>query len=274
MVWTIVSIGIAILAIAAGCGFRWRRRQRDRLYAELAAQWQPTVSQHAPSISQDERQIPELATRFSQDHLAWVGNYVSAQTLEQLRQEALATFSQMEKSFIPLHKKGHTLSYERVQRLAPGSLGFYHSPEVQKWVSGIVGQPIFPTPVQDQSSLSLLCYREEGDHINWHYDHNFYRGRHFTVLLSVANEGPPGRLSQSCFQHKVLGQERVVPTPPGTLLLFEGARVLHRATPTAAGDLRIMLSMTYSADPRISRFKEMIRRVKDTAFFGIRALWD
>ena len=37
---------------------------------------------------------------------------------------------------------------------------------------------------------------------------------------------------------------------------------------------RVILSMTYCADPRISRFKEFVRRCKDTAFFGLRALWD
>ena len=55
---------------------------------------------------------------------------------------------------------------------------------------------------------------------------------------------------------------------------FEGARVRHRATPIAVGDLRVILSMTYCDDPRISRTKEVARRVKDTAYYGIRALWD
>jgi len=45
-------------------------------------------------------------------------------------------------------------------------------------------------------------------------------------------------------------------------------------TPTAAGDLRLVLSMTYCADPRISRSFELARRIKDTAYYGIRALWD
>jgi hypothetical protein len=32
--------------------------------------------------------------------------------------------------------------------------------------------------------------------------------------------------------------------------------------------------MTYCDDPRISRTKELARRAKDTAYYGIRALWD
>ena len=146
--------------------------------------------------------------------------------------------------------------------------------ELREWVSAVTGTRVQPTPDQDQSSLSLLCYREAGDHINWHYDHNFYRGRHFTVLLSLANESLTGGISQSQLMRKTAGNEEKVDTSANVLVLFEGAKVLHRASPTAKGDLRIMLSMTFCTDPRISPFKEVARRFKDTAFYGIRALWD
>jgi hypothetical protein len=56
--------------------------------------------------------------------------------------------------------------------------------------------------------------------------------------------------------------------------MFEGARVLHRATGVAPGDERIMLSMTLCTDPRLGLFKELARRVKDTAYYGPRVLID
>jgi hypothetical protein len=31
--------------------------------------------------------------------------------------------------------------------------------------------------------------------------------------------------------------------------------------------------MTYCSDPRNSRLQEAARRIKDTAYFGLRALW-
>jgi hypothetical protein len=72
--------------------------------------------------------------------------------------------------------------------------------------------------------LSLLFYDKPGDHIGWHFDHKFYWGRHFTMLVAIHNEGrAAGGLS-----HAILN-----------------ARVGGGAT----------------------------RRMKDTAFFGIRALW-
>jgi hypothetical protein len=50
--------------------------------------------------------------------------------------------------------------------------------------------------------------------------------------------------------------------------------VLHKVSPTSAGDTRIALSMTFNTDPRIGLLAELARRVKDTAFFGVKALLD
>jgi hypothetical protein len=180
----------------------------------------------------------------------------------------------MKRTFIPAHKKGAALSYEQIHILAPHCLAFYHSPEVQKWISRVVGQKVYPTPDHDQSSESILCYHEPGDHINWHYDHNFYRGRHFTVLLSLVNEGPGG-LSQGTLQRSLSDKtSQDIETGPNTLVVFEGARIRHRATAVGEDERRVMLSMTYCTDPRIGRFNDFVRRCKDTAFFGLRALWD
>ena len=128
-----------------------------------------------------------------------------------------------------------------------------------------------------------------------------YRGRHFTVLLSLVNEGVEGSglrvegqtgcdsslsnpqlstliphpLSRGTYQRQLPGgKTQDFDTAPNTLIVFEGANVRHRATPVGADERRVILSMTYCTDPGISRFKEFVRRMKDTAFFGLRALWD
>jgi hypothetical protein len=141
-------------------------------------------------------------------------------------------------------------------------------------VSRIVGERIRPTPINDQSSLSVLFYEKPGDHIGWHYDHNFYRGRHFTVLLPVINEGSaPSGLSHALLQAKIDGQETDIATPPNTLIVFEGARVNHKVTPIHGGERRLVISMTYCTDPRANVLQGAARRIKDIAFFGPRALW-
>jgi hypothetical protein len=110
------------------------------------------------------------------------------------------------------------------------------------------------------------------DHIGWHFDHNFYRGRHFTVLLPVESQGSASGLSHATLMFKD-GGERVIATPPNTLIVFEGARVLHKVTPIRDGERRVVISMTYCTDPRNARWQGLARRVKDVAFFGPRALW-
>jgi hypothetical protein len=56
-------------------------------------------------------------------------------------------------------------------------------------------------------------------------------------------------------------------------VVFEGARVRHKVTPLHDGERRVVLSMTFCTDSRHSLIQEGLRRVKDIAFFGPRALW-
>lgn len=271
--WAIAALLVVSVLSVIVLLMRHRRHRRLTL-STLAAERSTKVAQFPITISAIASRS-EIVAEFAQEYIVRIDRFLSPECLQLLRAEAESNVDRMTPSFIPTHKKGRTLSYEMIHHFAPGCLSFYHSPQVQEWVSQIVGIPVFPTPDGDQSSLSVLCYREKGDHINWHYDHNFYRGRHFTVLLSLANETQAGGLSQSQLMRKrPSGEEEIFDTSANSLVVFEGARVLHRASPTAEGDLRIMLSMTYCADPRTNWLKEFARRIKDTAFYGIRALWD
>jgi hypothetical protein len=56
--------------------------------------------------------------------------------------------------------------------------------------------------------------KEPGDHIGWHYDHNFYRGRHFTLLLTIVNTGRAAHgLSHAVLQARVGGGEIGIAPP-------------------------------------------------------------
>jgi hypothetical protein len=274
--WIAAAGTLAALTGAAALVWRHRRR-RDRMYARLASR-HCAADVDVPIEIVADVTLPDAqpyAAVFAVDRLACVEEFVAPATLDRLRDEAQAGIPFMDHSYIPLHKKGNTLSYEQILRRAPHLLGFYHDRAVQSWISAVAGVTIQITPMQDQSSLSVLCYKEAADHINWHYDHNFYRGRHFTVLLSPVNRAAAGGMSHSRLERQLPdGTIRSIAMPENTLVIFEGARVRHRATQTAAGDLRVILSMTYCADSRISRLKELARRLKDVAFYGIRALWD
>jgi hypothetical protein len=179
-----------------------------------------------------------------------------------------------ERSYLPAHKKGGTVAYQTLERQAPRLVELYRSSELCSLVSEVVRLKVEPTPLHDQSSCSVLFYEKPGDHIGWHYDHNFYRGRHFTVLVPMVNRGrEPNGLSQACLMARQNGRDQIIPTPPNSMIVFEGARVRHKVTPIGEGERRVIWSMTFCADPRNSALQGMARRVKDTAFFGFRALW-
>ena len=204
--------------------------------------------------------------------LATLDNVLEADLFAHVVKE-VAALIETERSYLPTHKKGGTVAYSVLREKAPTLVGHYQSATLRRLVSRIVGEDVKPTALHDESSCSVLFYEKPGDHINWHYDHNFYRGRHFTVLIPVVNRGRESGLSSARLLAKQGGRGVEVTTQPNRLIVFEGAKVRHKVTPISEGERRAVWSMTYCTDPRNSAFQGMARRVKDTAFFGLRSLW-
>lgn len=257
--------------IAAGLGvgwqlLAWRQRQRteeQRLRAaERIAAEQETFAFAEPAAAS----LPDF-----EHGLAVIDDFLPATAFERLS-ASLRGLTEVERSYIPGHKAGATLSYEGLHEVAPAAVALYRSEGLQGVVSRLVGEVVTPTPLRDQSSCSLLIYDRSDDHIGWHYDYNFYRGRHFTVLLVLENSGPRG-LSCSVLQRRHEGRTVPVPTPSNTLVVFEGKRVFHRVTRLWPKERRVVLSMTYVTDSRSSVLQGVLRRIKDTAYYGPRALW-
>jgi hypothetical protein len=271
-------VGAAMAAGIVVLLFRHHRR-RQIVYRDLRDKRTASIADFRPSELSD-RVDQVLRQRFLHERLVHIPGFLNPGDLEVLRSSSRVAARYAERSLIPGHKKGGTLAYEAMHRHAPACLAFYHSEQLRKWLGEIIGSPVFPTADHDQSACSVLYYDRPGDHIGWHFDHNFYRGRHFTVLLSLANHalGPDreatGAPSDGILQQRVDGRIDAIPTPANTLVLFEGANVFHRATAIGRDQLRVMLSMTFATDPRVHPWKEIIRRIKDTAYFGPRVLFD
>jgi hypothetical protein len=261
-----------VCALGASALLGYRRRRR-RLRLELAVGRAAAIDDHPARIAAAEDPLA-LRPEFESERIARVEGFLSIETLARLQAESKRNRTGAERSFIPGHKKGGTLSYQALQHCAPAMVALYHSPQLRAWLSALVGADLAPTADHDQSSCSLLCYDRGGDHIGWHYDHNFYRGRHFTVLISLHNRGGGGGLSAGRLEYQRQGEVLAVDTSENSLVVFEGARVRHRATAVADGDRRVMLSMTFATDPRVGRGRELLRRGKDTAYFGPRVLFD
>ena len=249
-------------------GLRWRRL---RTYARLRQEQARFVGRVATGA--EHWFTPPASLPYFSRRLVSIEGLLPNTILEHLR-AIVAGSRKDERSYIPGHKQGGTIAYENLHRIAPELVAFYQSQVLRDLISNLVGAPVVPTPLHDQSSCSLLVYDRPRDHIGWHYDHNFYRGRHFTVLLCLVNEDRVhGGLSAAHLQARLDGRDEIIATPPNTLVVFEGAQVLHRVTGLGPEQLRIQLSMTFCTDPSAPWFKALIRRAKDMAYFGIRALW-
>lgn len=261
--WVLGSLIAATGIIAI---LRW---WRGRLYGSLGQHLERITAMGGFDLRDAvDRPLPDFGNR-----LAVLPAFLPAEVFEALRNEAENLIAP-ERSYIPTHKKGGTIAYETLITAAPQIVSFYHSPQLMKFVSRVVGVPLVPTPIYDQSSLSVLIYERPGDHIGWHFDHNFYRGRHFTVLLALDNRGrAEGGLSHAALKARTQGEELSVSSSPNTMVVFEGAAVRHKVTPILEGERRLMLSMTYCTDPGASVVQGASRRIKDMAFFGPRALW-
>lgn len=264
---------LAETAAGAGCiavgGYVAARSRRMRLYRRLHDKIDAIC---AGAVLDLGNLAADRIPGFKQ-HLAVIPDILPPSRLAALRQEAEAMVAP-ERNFIPTHKKGGTVAYETLIERAPAIVALYHARDFHRLISRIVGLYVEPTPIHDQSSLSILFYDRPGDHIGWHFDHNFYRGRHYTVLLPLINEGGDRNgLSHARLIAKLDGHTTEIGTPPNTLVVFEGARVHHKVSPILAGERRLVLSMTYSTDPCDCPWQAVARRIKDTAFIGVRALW-
>jgi len=249
-------------------GFAVAKGRRALLYRRLTGRIAAIVRDNPVAPAPRSGPLPSFAHRF-----AVLPDVLEPPAFEIIRAEA-ERLASAERSYVPAHKQGGTVAYDTLVEAAPSIVALYHAPAFQALISRLCGEPVMPTPIYDQSSLSVLFYTRPGDHIGWHFDHNFYRGSHFTILLPLVNKGhAEGGLSHAQLIVKLGDEDHAVASPPNKLIVFEGAKVRHKVLPVIEGERRIVLSMTYCTNPSASLAQGVARRVKDVAFFGPRALW-
>lgn len=262
---------LLIPAAAGALAFTGLKLRKQRQYRQLQARQQDLIFQYSAALNLPDRMLAVLPG--FQQRIAVVAEPLPEPAFDRLREAALR-HRRTERSYFPAHKQGGTIAYEDLHRVAPELVAFYQSDYLRRLCSAVIGEPVLTTPIHDQSSCSLLFYDRPRDHIGWHYDYNFYSGRHFTVLLPLVNRHlEEDRLSSAQLVIRQDDREVTIPTPPNTLIVFEGARVFHKVTRLAENELRIMLSMTFCTQPQTSELKGALRRFKDVAYFGVRALW-
>jgi hypothetical protein len=199
---------------------------------------------------------------------------------EQVLDGALADLGRLRslihRNYVPRQKKGGAVSRHSIDREAEMIAHLYRSPALRDFLEAITGATLLDCPVTDPHTYALYLYNEPGDHIGWHYDTSFYRGRRFTLLFGlVDNES----CKLECELHRKDDskpvESRSYAVKPGSLVLFDGDGLWHRVTKMAEGDSeRVVIAMEFVTDRSMNPVRRLISNVKDAfAYFGLREVF-
>ncbi len=204
-----------------------------------------------------------------------VPDFLPAATLQPLLAALPALEPRVHRNFIPGHKKGGSISRFDLDQCAPDFPALYEAPELLDLLSRICGRELQRCPPDDPHTYALYYYTEAGDHIGYHYDTSYYKGARYTVLIGLVDESSC-RLEYELF-HDDPEHESVagsVALTPGMLVLFNGDRLWHRVSPSAAGDRRVALTLEYVTSHEMHPVRRFVSNMKDAiAYFGFRQVF-
>ncbi|HEU4685780.1 MAG TPA: 2OG-Fe(II) oxygenase [Nitrospira sp.] len=195
---------------------------------------------------------------------------------EVLVPQAQGVKGELNRNYIPGHKKGGSVSYYTVQEKAPRFLDLYRSAPFINFLSRLSHAKLMLCPDSDPHSCALYYYTEPGDHIGFHYDTSYYKGARYTILMGLVDKSTQCKLVCELFKDDPQRQSRHLEliTRPGDLVIFNGDKLWHAVTPLGEGEERIALTMEYVTNPEMGPFKRLYSNLKDSfAYFGLRAVF-
>jgi hypothetical protein len=183
--------------------------------------------------------------------------------------------SSVHRNYLPRHKQGGSVSRHAIDTLAPVIAELYRSAALIDWLGELAGERLQMSPPEDPHAYALYFYTEPGDHIGWHYDTSYYRGRRYTLLLGII-DGSSCRLEYELHTREA-GEPTVAGSlviPPGGMVFFDGDKLRHRITPLGAGEQRVSLTFEYVTNPAMHPYWRLISNMKDAvAYFGFRQVF-
>lgn len=212
------------------------------------------------------------ATSFFPHKLLVIPEFISCEYVtENFIPEVLQCSPWIHRVSMPNFKKSGSVSSHHIKRHAPRLHALYYSDTLKKFFETIVGESLYVCPLHDPHAVALYHYTEPGDHIGVHYDKSFYRGRRYTVLLGLIQDSVASKLV--CYPGATKVNRRKNPleifTHPGTLVIFEGDSLWHEVTPLAENEKRVILTMEYVTDQRMSLMNRFVSHLKDRLlYFG------
>lgn len=190
--------------------------------------------------------------------------------------EAQAVRTDLNRNYIPGHKKGGSVSYYTMRERAPGFIELYRSDAFRHFLNGLTGQELLLCPDNDPHSCALYYYTEPGDHIGFHYDTSYYKGARYTILMGLVDRSTHCRLVCELYKDDPSRSPKrlELATAPGDLVMFNGNKLWHAVTPLADGEERIALTMEYVTNPGMNPLKRLYSNLKDGfGYFGLRTVF-
>ncbi len=214
----------------------------------------------------------ELAKKFAPNQMLVLDDFLPRDfVIENYVPEVEACNAHVNRVNVPGFKKSGSVSYHHLEQYAPHLFSFYHSPEFKQFIMDIVGTEVDYCPESDPHAAALYYYTEPGDRIKVHYDKSFYKGKRFTVLLGMVQDSEASKLI--CYpgasKKNMKKNPITVATHPGTLVIFNGDTLWHEVSPLAENERRVILTMEFLTDTRISAVSKIVSDFKDRyLYFG------
>jgi alkylated DNA repair dioxygenase AlkB len=210
-----------------------------------------------------------------QNEFVVLDRFLTQPVVDQLLREVDVLTPDVNRNYVSGHKKGGSVSFYVLLNQAPAILSLYRSPAWVMFLSRLVDIPLMLCPEDDPHSCALYYYTQPGDHIGFHYDTSYYKGKRYTVLISLVERSEHCRLVARVRKRGETEEirETRIPMDPGTVVLFNGDKLWHAVTPLGKGEERIILTLQYVTNQEMGSFKKMSPNLKDAfAYFGPAAL--
>ncbi len=211
---------------------------------------------------------------WAQNEFLYIKEFLPRDLVEALLvPEAQSVKTDLNRNYIPGHKKGGSVSYYTVLEKAPHFLEVYRSQTFRTFLNRLTKADLLLCPDNDPHSCALYYYTEPGDHIGYHYDTSYYKGARYTILIGLLDRSAQCRLVADLFKD-VPGKQPVhleMATAPGDMVIFNGDKLWHAVTPLGEREERIVLTMEYVTNPEMGAFKRLYSNLKDSfAYFGLK----
>ena len=234
----------------------------------------PTTIAAAASIAKID--VAASAERYlAQNEFLIIEEFLDPAVVAAMVAEANAVRGRINRNFVPGKKKGGSVSSFVLADAAPVTEALYQSPELMALLGRIVGEQLLVCPETDPHRCALYYYTEKGDHIGYHFDTSFYKGKRYTVLIGLI-ERSSSRLVCELYKDDPSREteELRIATNPGTLVVFNGDKLWHCVTPLGENEERVVLTFEYVTDQRMGLLHRLVSDVKDAvAYFGWRSLF-